>query len=101
MTSLILWFFGCLVLRAESQYSQQYHGMVPSLAPPFLNEETSTEAGAQGHIRKTINLALTPIENDLLGMNIKYGGEDNYNIHELPQNDGIRSKVKSKDELSL
>ena len=37
---------------------------------------------------KSINLALTPIENDLLNMNIKHGGEDAYNIHELPNNDG-------------
>ena len=38
--------------------------------------------------RNNINLALSPIENDLLSMNIKYGGEGNYNIHELPNNDG-------------
>ena len=35
-----------------------------------------------------MNLALSPIENDLLGMNIKLGGENRYNIHELPNNDG-------------
>ena len=35
-----------------------------------------------------VNLALSPIENDLLGMNIKHGGEFAYNIHELPANDG-------------
>ena len=35
-----------------------------------------------------MNLALSPIENDLLQMNIKHGGETQYNIHELPQIDG-------------
>ena len=38
--------------------------------------------------KNSINLALSPIENDLLTMNIKEGGEANYNIHELPNNDG-------------
>ena len=49
--------------------------------------------------RNNINLALSPIENDLLSMNIKYGGEGNYNIHELPNNDGelkINKSNKSK-----
>ena len=40
-----------------------------------------------------MNLALSPIENDLLQMNIKHGGETQYNIHELPQIDGEFSAV--------
>ena len=52
--------------------------------------------------RNNINLALSPIENDLLSMNIKYGGEGNYNIHELPNNDGELkiNKYKSSKVVS-
>ena len=56
-----------------------------------LNDElTSPASTTESTLAKNsmMNLALSPIENDLLGMNIKLGGENRYNIHELPNNDG-------------
>ncbi len=45
----------------------------------------------------TMNVALSPMENDLLEMNIKQGGEAAYNIHELPDLDGKSFSIYSKE----
>ena len=65
-------------MSGKSQLNYDIHSTSSSPAP--IIGETK--------MAKSINLALTPIENDLLNMNIKHGGEDAYNIHELPNNDG-------------
>jgi hypothetical protein len=65
-----------------------------TLSTPIIHQTTS-ETAEPAEVKHTftkkssqISLALSPIENDLLGMNIKYGGEAAYNIHELPASDG-------------
>ena len=77
-----VWFYfsRCLFLCVQSQINYEGHYSSSSSPSPLLVGEPKLE--------KSINLALTPIENDLLNMNIKHGGEDAYNIHELPQSDG-------------
>ena len=66
-------------MSGKSQLNYDIHS-TSSTPAPIIGETVK--------MTKSINLALTPIENDLLNMNIKHGGEDAYNIHELPNNDG-------------
>ena len=60
----------------------------PSPSVSHFAENSNNDNSNDVMTRNSINLALSPIENDLLTMNIKEGGEANYNIHELPNNDG-------------
>ena len=68
-----------LVLSVQSQLNE---------LDDELTSPSSTESSPNLAKHSMMNLALSPIENDLLGMNIKLGGENRYNIHELPQIDG-------------
>ena len=62
--------------------------MWPTSETSSTPQSSLSEASKIMAKKTSINLALSPIENDLLTMNIKEGGEANYNIHELPNNDG-------------
>ena len=79
-------------MKAHSQFNVESSSS-SSEAPAILGS-------VEKKLPKTMNLALTPIENDLLNMNIKYGGEDEYNIHELPQIDGKRLLKRMYYELN-
>ena len=78
----ILWAFN---LNAIFLFS-----LILSVQSQLNDELTSPASTTESTLAKNsmMNLALSPIENDLLGMNIKLGGENRYNIHELPNNDG-------------
>ena len=71
----------------RAQLNQQGSGgLWPTLQTSSTPQSIISESTQS--TKSPYQLSLSPIENDLLTMNIKEGGEAKYNIHELPDNDG-------------
>ena len=95
--NIFLFIFFSLLHNVRAQLNQNqntgdggglYPTQDPSSSPSVSNFAENNNDNNVIVTKNSINLALSPIENDLLTMNIKEGGEANYNIHELPNNDG-------------
>ena len=94
--NIFLFIFFSLLHNVRAQLNQNqntgdggglYPTQDPSSSPSVSNFAENNNDNNVIVTKNSINLALSPIENDLLTMNIKEGGEANYNIHELPNND--------------
>ena len=71
----------------RAQLNQQGSGgLWPTLQTSSTPQSIISESTQS--TKSPYQLSLSPIENDLLTMNIKEGGEAKYNIHELPDNEG-------------
>ena len=108
--NIFLFIFFSLLHNVRAQLNQNqntgdggglYPTQDPSSSPSVSNFAENNNDNNVIVTKNSINLALSPIENDLLTMNIKEGGEANYNIHELPNNDGKSFNILFRPALCM
>lgn len=86
MFAILVLFHGLLHCVRAQLNQQGSGGLWPTLQTSSTPQSIISESTQS--TKSPYQLSLSPIENDLLTMNIKEGGEAKYNIHELPDNEG-------------